>query len=159
MRSRQAARSGLRSGKKVAHAFEGEPRFCGASNFPFEHMVQGKLSVQRVKEVEAIHADDTLASTECSQAVCGEPTVAHEQAASPGCFLVHFSVECVQIGRASLLGLPLRLNEISLTLQHKAAVNLFAAMAERLPRFEAEAVERLLEPCFKSVAARMRRQC
>lgn len=74
--------------KKVPHAFEGQTGLRRPSHFPVKHMVERELAVEGLEEVESVHADHPLASSEGRKTLLRKTAVAHEQSPRPGSLLL-----------------------------------------------------------------------
>ena len=93
--------------------------------------MSGISSIQHLVEIQAIHADDALASAECDKTVIGEAAVADEEPACPRGFLLNLTMKGVQLGDAYRLAMPLGFQQICVTAELEAAVDLFAPQSER----------------------------
>lgn len=97
-------------------------------------MVERDFAVEHLIEVETVHADDALAASEGCKAVVGETTVADEEATGPGRFLFDLAVEGVHLGGADRLTVPFGFEEVDLTSELEAAIDLLTAQTEGLLR-------------------------
>ncbi len=118
--------------KEIADAGEGRASFGRPSNFAFENMIERNFAIQGLIKIVAVHADDTLASSEGRQPLIGEAAIADEEATGSSCLLFDLAVKSVQLGDAYGLALPLSLYEIRLLAELEASVDLFAPQAKRL---------------------------
>ena len=106
---------------------KGEPVSAARRTLTFEEQVERDFPVQHLVEVEAIHADDALATTERDEAVIGEAAVADEETSGPGRLLLDLAVEGVQLGDADGLAMPFGFEQVGLASELEAAVDLLAA--------------------------------
>ncbi|OWK24225.1 hypothetical protein AJ87_23580 [Rhizobium yanglingense] len=124
---------GLSSAREeVANTKEGHAGFGSPAHLALQNLVERYLSVEHLVEVEAVHADDALASAKGDEAVFGEAAVAHEQTSRPGCLLFDLDVEGVEIGNADWLAVPFGFQQIDVAAELEAAADLLAAQLERL---------------------------
>ena len=100
--------------------------------------------MQRFIQVDAIHANNALTSSESGKTFRRKTTVADEQASCPGGFLLNLSVEDVKVSYAGLLPLPLRLDEIGSACKLKAALNLLPSKAKWIARIQPISIKKLL---------------
>ena len=66
------------SRKEIADAYEGRAGLRSTAYLPLKNLAEGNLPIQCLVQVEAVHADHTLAATERCQSVFGKAAVADE---------------------------------------------------------------------------------
>ncbi len=124
--------------KEIANANEGRAGLGGSADLAFEDLIERDRSVQHLVEIEAVHADDALATPEGDETIIGEAAVADEQASGPRRLLLDLAMKGVQLGDADGLAVPFGFEKVDLAAKLEAAIDLFAPQPERVLRSEAE---------------------
>ena len=102
---------------------------------------EGNAAGKCFVDVTAIHTDYLLTAAEREEAIFTETAVADEEPARPRRLLVDLAVECSQVGGVGKRVLPLRFQQVSGTVQLKAAVYLLPTDPERISSLQAVGVE------------------
>ena len=103
-------------------------------------LIQGNVAGKCFVDVTAIHTDYLLTAAEREEAIFTETAVADEKPARPRSLLVDLAVECSQVGGVGKGVLPLSLQQVSGTVQLKAAVYLLPTDPKRVSSLQSVGV-------------------
>ena len=130
--------------------------FCRAPNFQGNDICEVKAAGENLVQIEAVHAYDALAASECVQSVCGESALADDETARPARLFLDLAIEGMKGCHIDLSVPPSGFEQIGLIAEHKTAVDLFAPETKGGARRHPVGVEYVLQERLEGIAAGLR---